>query len=63
MILMLWITCFSKLCIIEDCEYKSLYDVHNHFQYNLRLTDKQVAEMLETILCLKVFAVNSGKQF
>ena len=48
----------NKKVIVDDCEYKSLYDTHNHFMSNLRLTDKQLAEMLETILFLKVVAVN-----
>ena len=48
----------TNFIIVEDCENKSLYDIHNHFLYKLRLTDKQLAEMLGTILFLEVFAVN-----
>ena len=36
--------------LVEVCEYESLCEIHNHFLYNLRITDKQVAELLETIL-------------
>ena len=52
-----------KYVPVEDCEYKSLYDIHNHFLYNLRLTDKKLAEMLETRLCLQVFAMSWETNF
>ena len=43
---------------VEDCEYKSVYAIHNQFLYNLRIAYKQLAELLEAILFLKVVAVN-----
>ena len=36
-----------KKVAAEDCEYKSLYEIHNHFLCNLRITEKQLAELLE----------------
>ena len=49
---------YNKIAPVEDCAYKSLYEIHNRIQYNLRITDKQAAELLETTLCLKVVAVS-----
>ena len=43
---------------VKDCAYKSLYEIHNHFLNHLRITDKQLAELLETTLFLKVVAVD-----
>ena len=34
-------TMYNKKVIVYDCEYKSLYDIHNHFLCNLHLTDKR----------------------
>ena len=47
---------YNKKVHVEDCSYNSLHEVHNHFQYNLRVTDRPLAELLETILSLKVTA-------
>ena len=41
-----------------DCSYTSLLEIHNHYQHNLRLTDKPLAELLEALLFLKAFAAN-----
>ena len=49
---------YNNILLVEDCVYKSLCETHNHFQYNLRVTDKQLAELLETILFFKVTAIN-----
>ena len=54
---------YNKKVHVEDCEYKGLSEIHNQFLYNLRITDKQLAEMLETILCFKAFAVNWENSF
>ena len=54
---------YNKKVHVEDCEYKSLYEIHNHFLYNLRITDKQLAELLETILFLRVVAVSWENNF
>ena len=56
-------TMYSKKVPGEDCEYKGLYEIHNHFLYNLRTTDKQLAGLLETILFSKVVAVNWENSF
>ena len=49
---------YNRIVLVEDCACKSLYEIHNHFLYNLRVTDKQLAVLLETILFWKVLAVN-----
>ena len=38
---------------VEDCKFKNCSAMHNHFQYNLKVTDKPLAELLEVILFLK----------
>ena len=52
----------SKLCTIKhieaDCSYNRLFEIQNHYKYNLRLTDKPLAELLEAILVSKVVAIN-----
>ena len=42
----------------EGCSYTSLHEIHNRFIYNLRITDRPLAELLETILFLKVTSLN-----
>ena len=44
--------------IEKDSSYNSLFEIHKHYKYNLRLTDKPFAELLEAISFLKVVAVN-----
>ena len=46
---------YNKKVLVEDGEYKSSYDIHNHLLYNLRITDKQLAELLETFSVFKLF--------
>ena len=48
----------NKIVLVEDCSYKSLHEIHNHFTYNLRITDRPLSELLEAILFIKVVAVN-----
>ena len=50
-------TMYNRI-LVEDCSYKGLYEIHNHFMYNLRITDRPLAELLETILFLKATAIN-----
>ena len=52
-------TMYNKIVLVEDCSYKSLHEIHNHFTYNLRIIDRPLAELLEAILFLKVTALNS----
>ena len=56
-------TMYNKKVPVEDCEYKGLYEIRKHFLYNLRITDKQLAELLETVLFSKVVAVNWENRF
>ena len=49
---------YPKKVIEKHCSHNSLFEIHNHYQYNLHLTDKPLAELLEVILFLEVFAVN-----
>ena len=49
---------YNKRVLVEDCSYKGLHEIHNRFQYNLHVTDSPLAELLETILSLKVTALN-----
>ena len=41
---------YKKIVLVEDCSYKALHEIHNHFLRNLHVTDKPLAELLETIL-------------
>ena len=54
---------YNKKIIEKDCSRNSLFEIHNHYQYNLHLTDKPLAELLEVILFLKVCAVNWETEF
>ena len=49
---------YNKIVPVEDCSYKSLHETHNHFMYTLRVTDRPLSELLETILFLKATALN-----
>ena len=49
---------YNKIVPVEDCKFSSLKTIHNHFQHNLKVTDKPLAELLEVILFLKVTAYN-----
>ena len=49
---------YDKILSVKDCSYKGLTEIHNHFLCNLHVTDKPLAELLETILPLKVNALN-----
>ena len=49
---------YRKIFLVEDCSCKSLHEIQNHFKYNLRVTDRPLAESLETILFLKATALN-----
>ena len=51
-------TMYNKVVPVEDCSSKSLHEINNHFTYNLRITDRPLSELLETILSLKVTAIN-----
>ena len=48
-------TMYNKMVHVEDCSYKGVHEIHNHFTYSLRITDRPVAELLETILLLKSY--------
>ena len=54
---------YNKIVPVEDCSYKSLHEIHNHFMYNLRVTDRPLSELLETILFLKVTALIGNDTF
>ena len=49
---------YNRKVLVEDCSYKRLHEIHNHFQYKLRVTDKPLAELLEILLVLKVDTLN-----
>jgi hypothetical protein len=49
---------YNKIVPVQDCSFGSLKAIHNHFQHNLKVTDKPLAELLEVILFLKVTALN-----
>ena len=49
---------YNKIVPVEDCSYKSLHEIQNHFMYNVYVTDRPLAELLETILLLKVTALS-----
>ena len=53
----------NKKIHVKDCSCKSLREIHNQFMYTLRVTDKLLAELLEIILSLNVFAVNWENAF
>ena len=54
---------YNNTVPVEDCEYTKLFEFHNHFWNNLRITENQYAELLETILFSKVVAVNRENSF
>ena len=54
-------TMYNKEVIESDCAHDSLFEIHNHYKYNLHLTDKPLAELLEGVLCLKVLCGELGK--
>ena len=56
-------TMYHKKVIEKDCSHNSLFEIHNHYQYNLHLTDKPLAELLEVVLFVKVIAVNLENSF
>ena len=56
-------TMYDKIVHVQDCSYNSLHKIHNRFQCYLLVTDKPLAELLETILVLKVNALNCKLQF
>ena len=43
---------YTKRIHVEDCPYKGLHEIHNHFMCKLRVTDKPLAELLEIALVL-----------
>ena len=47
---------YTKIVPAEDCKFSNFTTIHNHFQHNLKVTDKPLAELLEVILFLKVTA-------
>lgn len=49
---------YNQIVPEQDCSFRSLKAIHNHFQHNLHVTDKPLAELLEVILFLKVTAYN-----
>ena len=50
-------TMCNEIAPVEDYSHKSLHEIHNHFMYNLRVTDRPLSELLETIV-LKATALN-----
>ena len=38
----------------DDCNLDTLIAIHSHFQHNLKVTDRPLVEILETILLLKL---------
>ena len=49
---------YRKLIHPDDCAFGSLIAIHSHFQHNLKVTDRPLAQLLEVILLLKVTAYN-----
>ena len=47
---------YNNIVPIENCKIENFRAMHNHFQHNLKDTDKPLAELLEVILFLKVTA-------
>lgn len=45
---------YNESFIEEVFRFNSLHNIHKHFQYNLQITDKPLAELLEVILFLRV---------
>ena len=51
-------TMYNESFIKEVFRFSSLHKIHKHFQYNLQVTDKPLAELLEVILFLRVTTYN-----
>ena len=49
---------YRKFIHPDDQKFDSLISIHSHFQHNLKVTDRPLAEILEVILLLKVTAYN-----
>ena len=49
---------YNQRVPFEDGSYKSLHETHDHVICTLRVTDRPLVELLETILLLKVTALN-----
>ena len=49
---------YKQLVHPDDREFGSLIAIDSHVQQNLKVTDRPLAEILETILLLKVTAYN-----
>ena len=49
---------YNKIVPVEDCNFGNFTALHDHFQHNLKVTDKPLAELLEVILLIKVTALN-----
>ena len=47
-------TMYDEIAPVEDNSYTSSHEIHNHFTYNLRTTDRPLSELLEEILFIKV---------
>ena len=45
---------YNKIVRVQDISFGSFTAIHFHFQHNLQITDKPLAELLEVILFLKV---------
>ena len=45
---------YNKIVRVQDISFDSFTKIHNHFQHNLQVIDKPLAELLEVILFLKV---------
>ena len=52
---------YNESCIKEVFRFSSLHKIHKQFQYNLQVTDKPLAELLEVILFLRVTTYNKKR--
>ena len=43
-------TMYKKQVIEKECSHNTLFEIHNHYQYKLHLTDKPLAVLLEVLL-------------
>ena len=46
---------YNKKAVEKYSSYNSLFEIHNNYEFNLRITDKPLAELLEAILFKTVF--------
>lgn len=44
---------YNRIIPVQGCKFNNFRTLHHHYQHNLHLTDKPLAELLEVILFLK----------